>query len=48
MAFIYHIKAIFSEQSFAHMGGERQTYIQTNTLSENNFSKPGALGLKIS
>ena len=45
---IYHIKAVFSEQSFAHMGAERQTNIQTNIhtykhthFSENNFSKPG-------
>ena len=30
MVFIYHIlKAVFSEQSFAHVGAERQTNIQT-------------------
>ena len=37
MAFIYHIKAVFSEQSFAHVGVERQTniqtYIHTNTYT---------------
>ena len=35
MALIYHIKAVFSKQSFTHMGVERQTnihtYIHTNT-----------------
>ena len=30
MVFIYHIKTVFSEQSFAHMGAERQTNIQTD------------------
>ena len=30
MAFIYHIKAVFSEQNFAHVGAERQRNIQTN------------------
>ena len=28
MAFICHIKAVFSEQNFAHVGAERQTNIQ--------------------
>ena len=30
MAFIYHITVVFSKQTFAHMGVERQTNIQTN------------------
>ena len=30
MGFISHIQASFSEQSFAHLGVERQTNIQTN------------------
>ena len=39
MAFIYHIKAVFSKQNFAHVGAERQTiykhtYIQTHTFQK--------------
>ena len=47
MAFIYHIKAIFNEQSLlTWMWKDKQiiiqTYIQTHAhFSENNFSKPG-------
>ena len=31
MAVVYDIKAVFSKQSFAHVGIERQTNIHTNT-----------------
>ena len=31
MAVVYDIKAVFSKQSFAHVGVERQTNIRTNT-----------------
>ena len=45
MTFISRIKVVFSEQSFAHMGMERQTniqiykhtYIQTDTLFGKQF-----------
>ena len=44
MAVVYDIKAVFSKQSFAHVGVERQTNIRTNTHTffGSNFSKPGA------
>ena len=38
MAFIYHIKAVFSKQSFAHMGVERQTNIQTYIVHANTHT----------
>ena len=41
MAFISHIKAVYSKKNFAHMGVERQTtvqtYIYTHTLFRNQF-----------
>ena len=29
MVFIYHITVVFSEQTFAHVGAEKRTNIQT-------------------
>ena len=39
MAFISYIKAIFTEQSFAHVGAESQTNIETYIQTHNLFEK---------
>ena len=48
MAVVYNIKAVFSKQSFARVGAERQTNIQIHKQTYkhthflgNNFSTPG-------
>ena len=45
MAFVCHIKAVFSEQSFAHVGEERQIIRKTISVNQARAHKLKIRGL---